>query len=227
LGNGGISPSPDFAGEGQAAGGCRGEGQPQISHDLTALTIVDIVPAPSTSPPLPLYRVVARFGWQGVSHSDLYPILRSLRDQWKARYFVIDATGLGAGLASFLSKIWTHSECLVIPFIFTARSKSDLGWSFLSLVETRRFQDHTSSDSDQGYINFWRQLPAVTHLLRPDQTLSWGIPSGFLDPITRLPLHDDWVISASLCALLDKHASLSQGISCVIPGEDPLSNLGW
>lgn len=203
------------------------EVDPQLAHDLTALTIVDIIPAPSTSPPLPLYRVVARFGWQSVSHADLYPILRSLRDQWNARYFVIDATGLGAGLASFLSKIWSPSECLVIPFTFTARSKSDLGWSFLSLVETRRFQDHAPSNSDEGYLTFWRQLPAVTQLLRHDQALSWGIPPGFLDPLTRTPLHDDWVISASLCAVLDPHISLSQGISVVIPPLDPLANLGW
>lgn len=200
---------------------------PQVAHDLTALTIVDIIPAPSTSPQLPLYRVVARFGWQGVSHADLYPILRHLRDQWHARYFVIDATGLGAGLASLLSKIWSPSECLVLPFTFTARSKSDLGWSFLSIIETHRFQDHAPSDSDEGYLQFWRQLPAVTHILRPDQTLSWGVPSGSMDPLTQTPLHDDWVISASLCALLDKHVSLSTGESVIIPPIDPFANLGW
>jgi hypothetical protein len=206
---------------------CDSENNPQVAHDLTALTIVDIVPTSSASSPLPCYNVVARFGWQGASHADLYPILRRLRDQWGARYFIIDATGLGAGLASFLSKIWSPPECLVIPFIFTARSKSDLGWAFLSLVETHRFQDHAPSFSDEAYLNFWRQLPAVTHLLRPDQTLSWGIPPGFIDPLTHAPLHDDWVISASLCALLDKHVSLSQGLSVIIPGIDPLANLTW
>jgi hypothetical protein len=200
---------------------------PQFSHDLTALTIVEVLPAPASSPPLPLYRVVARFGWQGVSHADLYPLLRRLRDGWHSRYFVIDATGLGAGLASFLSRIWPPSECLVVPFTFTARSKSDLGWSFLSLIETGRFQDHAPSDTDQAYLDFWRQLPAVTQLLRPDQSLSWGVPPGVTDPLTHAPLHDDWVLSASLCALLDKHVSLSQGISFVIPAPDPLANLRW
>lgn len=200
---------------------------PPAVHDLTALTIVEISPAPSTSPLLPIYRVVGRLGWQGVSHADLYPILRSLRDHWHARYFVIDATGLGAGLSSFLSKIWSPSECLVLPFTFTSRSKSDLGWSFLSVIETHRFQDHLPTDSDEGYLTFWRQLPAVTHLLRPDQTLSWGVPPGSLDPLTRLPLHDDWVISASLCALLDKLVSFNLGISCIIPPADPLSDPGW
>ena len=33
--------------------------------------------------------------------------------------------------------------------------------------------------------------------------------------------------SASLCALLDKHISLSQGISFVISAPDPLANIGW
>ena len=200
---------------------------PQAAHDLTALTIVDIIPAPAASPPLPLYRVVARFGWQGVSHADLYPLLRRLRDQWHARYFVIDATGLGAGLASFLSRLWSPSECLVIPFTFTTRSKSDLGWSFLSVVETGRFQDHAPSDTDQAYLDFWRQLPAVSHILRPDQTLSWGIPAGVLDPLTHTPLHDDWVLSAALCAALDGHVSLSQCLSAIISAPDPLANLTW
>jgi len=197
----------------------------QIAHDLTALTIVEILPAPS--PMQPLYRVVARCGWQGLPHADLYPLLRRLRDQWRARYFVIDATGLGAGLASFLSRLWPPADCLVIPFTFTARSKSDLGWSFLSIIETGRFQDHTPSDDDPGYREFWRQLPAVTQVLRPDHSLSWGVPPGVTDPFTGAPLHDDWVISASLCAVLDKHVSLSQGISIVLPAPDPLANLTW
>ena len=200
---------------------------PQLSHDLTALTIVAITAAPASSPPLPLYRVVARFGWQGVPHADLYPLLRRLRDGWHARYFVIDATGLGAGLASFLSRIWPPSECLVVPFTFTARSKSDLGWSFLSLIETGRFQDHAPAETDQAYLDFWRQLPAVTQLIRSDQTLSWGVPPGATDPLTHAPLHDDWVLSAALCALLDPHVSLSQGISVLIPPPDPLANLRW
>jgi hypothetical protein len=149
-----ASASPSPASLGRAA-----DAQGSVAHDLTALTIVEIDTAPSTAPPLPLYRVVARFGWQAVSHADLYQALRSLRDHWQARYFIIDATGLGAGLASFLSKTWTPSECLVIPFIFTPHSKSDLGWSFLSLIETHRFQDYTPSDSDEAYKAFWRQLP--------------------------------------------------------------------
>lgn len=197
------------------------------AHDLTALTIVEITPDHSTTPSLPLYRVVARFGWQGASHASLYTILRNLRAEWNARYFVIDATGLGAGLASFLSKLWLPSDCLVIPFTFTARSKSDLGWSFLSIVETNRFQDHAPSDTDPGYLNFWRQLPAVTHLLRPDQTLSWGILPGYIDPLTHAPLHDDWVISAALCAVLEKHVSFGQALSVLIPGYDPLEHLTW
>ncbi len=202
------------------------------AHDLTALTVVEIDFALSTpkggpSPPLPLYRVVARFGWQAVSHADLYQTLRQLRDHWQARYFVIDATGLGAGLASFFSKTWTPSECLVIPFTFTPRSKSDLGWSFLSVIETHRFQDYSPTASDGAYKAFWRQLPAVAHILRPDQLLSWGVPPGLLDPLTHHPLHDDWVISAAFCALLDKHVSLSRGDSVIIRTPDPLDNLGW
>ena len=41
------------------------------------------------------------------------------------------------GLASFLSKTFAGR---VIPFTFTAASKSQLGWDFLSAVETGRFK---------------------------------------------------------------------------------------
>jgi len=203
------------------------------SHDLTALTIVEIALPPSSSTPsesppqLPLYRVVARCGWQAASHADLYQALRQLRAHWHARYFVIDATGLGAGLASFLSKTWSPSDCLVIPFVFTPRSKSDLGWSFLSLIETHRFQDYAPSQPDPAYTEFWRQLPAVAHHPRTDQLLSWGVPPGSTDPLTAAPLHDDWVISASLCALLDKHVPVSSALSVIIPASDIFAHLTW
>ena len=40
---------------------------------------------------------------------------------------MIDATGLGAGLASFLGNALGGG--IVVPFVFTQKSKSDLGWA--------------------------------------------------------------------------------------------------
>jgi hypothetical protein len=61
---------------------------------------------------------------------------------WDPHRIVIDATGIGAGLASFLAKAFPGQ---FLPFIFTARSKSDLGWSFLSVIETVHFKKYSPS----------------------------------------------------------------------------------
>jgi len=63
--------------------------------------------------------------------------------------------------------------------------------------------------------------------LFPNRSRSQSRAYGVTDPLAHAPLHDDWALSAALCALLDKHVSLSQGLSFVIPAPDPLANLRW
>lgn len=63
--------------------------------------------------------------------------LVTLAESWSPRWIICDATGVGAGLSSFILK--TFGENRVLPFIFTAQSKSKLGWDFLSVIETGRF----------------------------------------------------------------------------------------
>ena len=53
---------------------------------------------------LPLYRVVDRMAWTGTKHVALHDQLVDLaRNVWKLSALVVDATGVGAGLASFLA----------------------------------------------------------------------------------------------------------------------------
>ena len=53
---------------------------------------------------LPLYRVVDRMSWTGAKHITLHEQLVDLaRTVWKLSALVVDATGVGAGLASFLA----------------------------------------------------------------------------------------------------------------------------
>ncbi len=83
----------------------------------------------------PLYRVVDRMAWTGVRHAALHAQLVDLaREVWRASAVVVDATGVGAGLASFLAAELGErggaSAVAVIPFVFTAASKSALGWDF-------------------------------------------------------------------------------------------------
>ncbi len=170
------------------------------NRDMTALTVVE-VDLSGLDDPLtlrPRYRVVARRLWVGTPHPQLYADLADLadlaRNVWQARWRVVDATGVGAGLAGFLQQALPGK---VVPFIFTAHSKSQLGWDFLALVESGRYKEYVEDDeSDTG--TFWAQVEVCRSQVSdaPGRLLRWGIE----DPHT----HDDLLINAPLCALLDR-----------------------
>ena len=53
---------------------------------------------------LPLYRVVDQMAWTGAKHAALHAQLVDLaRNLWGVSALVVDATGVGAGLAAFLA----------------------------------------------------------------------------------------------------------------------------
>ena len=249
----------DVAGEDEAAEdvavGLRNPGR-----DSTALTVVEvwagmragIKPAPTDDlVKVPTYHVVDRKQWIGVKHTRLYAEIRAIRDLWNARYLVVDATGVGAGLASFLGKAWHASDCLVIPFIFNGKTKSDLGWQFLAVIETGRFKDWTAlnynaprtsprpspkGEGEEGEgeslvwderSEFWRQLDFVRMEVGDNKALKWSVPDGTRDPGSGDLMHDDLVISAAFCAVLDEVATSAEAKSAVIRPKDALEELSW
>ena len=190
-------------------------------RDSTALTIFE-VDLSTVSDPLiraPVYKVVARVSWVGTKHTTLYSLLRSLIDLWRPRYVVVDSTGVGAGLASFLDKAAPNK---VIPFLFTAKSKSDLGWKFLAVVETGRYREPV--DSALKSPIFWQQLMYCQSevLEGPGKIMRWGVPDGTRDDLTGDLVHDDVLISAALCAVLDDQEWAVLGAPVVISKGDPL-----
>ncbi|MEA3438867.1 MAG: hypothetical protein U9R58_01135 [Chloroflexota bacterium] len=181
-----------------------------MGRDSHALTIVEIDTSTLDDELIlaPRYLVRRRYLWTGSRHSTLYGTIKGLAELWQPRYIVIDATGVGAGLASFLEKAqggWLGSSS-VIPFLFNASTKSRLGWDFLAVIETGRFKDHEMvKPADPYQVEFWRQ---VQHTLMdisegPNRTMKWGVPDGTRDAASGDLVHDDLVISAALCALLD------------------------
>ena len=137
----------DVAGEDKSSsfsGGEQDGGKAVLSNkgrDSTALTVVevDLTSLEDELIKAPTYRVVNRHEWVGAKHTSLYGQIKALAEHWQARYLVVDATGIGAGLASFLDKALPGR---VIPFIFTQKSKSDLGWAFLAIIETGRYKEY-------------------------------------------------------------------------------------
>ncbi len=79
-------------------------------RDSTALTIVEVETGRAGA--ARSIRVVDRMAWTGTKHVALHDQLVDLaRNVWKLSALVVDATGVGAGLASFLAdRLGTRSR---------------------------------------------------------------------------------------------------------------------
>ena len=197
-------------------------------RDSTALTVVEIDLSQFAALHQPVYRVVDRRLWTGVKHSLLHGQLLSLFEAWQARYLVIDATGIGAGISSFLAE---HLGKRLVPFTFNSATKSHLGWSFLAVIESGRFKDYRPAGGGVGQHDerweFYRQLDAcqMEIIPGPEKRLRWGVPDGTRDPATGELLHDDLILSAALCAELDNQL-WGTAESLIIHSQDPLLDFG-
>ncbi len=169
----------------------------QTRRDATALTVVEVDSAGLDDATVrgPRYRVVDRRLWVGTPHPQLYQTVVDLaRNVWGAQRLVVDATGVGAGLAGFLERALPGR---VTPFVFTSASKSQLGWDFVGLVESGRYKEYAEDgEADTGL--FRRQVEECEAQVSegPGKPLRWGVASRLL--------HDDLVVSAALCAVLDR-----------------------
>jgi hypothetical protein len=200
-------------------------------RDSTALTIVEIDLATVADPGLraPVYRVLDRRLWTGMKHTLLYGQVRALAELWRARHVVVDATGVGAGLASFLARALPGR---VVPFVFSSASKSKLGWDFLAACDAGRFKDWKPDEQSAGEAErwrsiFWRQVEACQYSARegPGSLLTWGVPDGTRDPESGEQVHDDLLLSAALCAVLDGLEWYGGGAGRWIPARDPLEEM--
>lgn len=161
-------------------------------RDSTAVTVVEV--APGARAEESTYRVVDRLLWTGLSQTRQHSRLHALANHWGARAVVVDATGIGAGLASFLVK--SLGERKVYPFQFTAQSKAALGWAMVGAIDSGRLKEY-ARDSTEETRTFWQQLEQTTYEVRPGpgKLMSWGVD----DP----RLHDDLVLSLALVGHLD------------------------
>jgi hypothetical protein len=171
--------------------------------DSTAVTVFRILtPNPQSRTPHPIYHAVARYEWTGTRHAALHDRIVALATRvWGARRIVADATGIGAGLTSFLTA--TLGERVVVPFVFSSVSKSRLAWDLLGLIDAGRVQVCTPGprdDPEQVRLDrlFWRQLDACryTVLPGPGKLLRWGVDDA--------RLHDDLLLSFALVAALER-----------------------
>jgi hypothetical protein len=189
-------------------------------RDATALTIVECA---AEYGQLPTYRVVDRRFWLGIKHTALFQQIMGLDQIWHPMFVVVDATGVGAGLASFLTKALGEK---VLPVVFSSKVKSDLGWDFLGIVETSRYRDY-AVDGRMETRQFWYEVEACQYQIRdgPGRQMIWGVwdPPAYDGSIARG--HDDLLITAAMTAILDQREWPGTGASAVIETVDALEQI--
>jgi hypothetical protein len=211
-------------------------------RDSTALTIFEVDPQASEAGLElgPAFLVVYRRLWTGISQVKLFRQLSALVNLWDPRRIVVDATGVGEGLASFLANSFGKH---VIPFKFTQSSKSNLGWKFIAGIESGRYKEYAAPSpkdplkdlayeeiSAENLANlqaaFYEQCRRTVFeiLPGPGQLVRWSVPAGSRSFETGELLHDDLVLSAALVvALFDEPWGTAE--SAVIAAHDPLKDM--
>ena len=161
-------------------------------HDSTVITIAEVdATDPSTSlrasPSQPVLKVMEQYQWTGTPHSQLYAQMTEiLRNVWNCSRIVVDATGIGQPVASFLRR---ELGSRVIPFVITSKSKSDMGFELLSLVNSGRLKLY-KQDGSREYKETLFELERARARYRPNQTMNF-----YVDPQQG---HDDFLMSLAL-----------------------------
>jgi hypothetical protein len=200
-------------------------------RDATALTIARVNLDTLTDPGLllPSYDIVYRRTWVGVKHTEIYGVILSMAATWAVKHIICDATGVGAGFTSFLTRRFGEK---VIPFTFNSKTKSDLGWAFLALVDTGRLKTYAPDPQAYDSLNdlhdqFILQLQNIQFEIRPgpDKKIKWAVPEGARDLATGELIHDDIAISAAMIALCDQLRWSVSVPSAVVKAADPLDDM--
>jgi hypothetical protein len=157
-------------------------------RDATVITIAEVLPAPSENPEERQIKVVEHYCWVGKKHTDLYARMRDiLKNVWNCQRVVCDATGIGEPVTSFLQqKLGTR----VLPFKFTQKSKSEMGFELLAAINSGRLKIY-KQDGSAEYSELMTELEKARSNYRPNQTLNYCV-----EPSEG---HDDFLMSLALC----------------------------
>ena len=158
-------------------------------QDSTVVTIGELdFSVCSDIVPLPRVNIVEHYCWRGKTHAMLFPrLLDVLKNVWRVKRAVADATGVGAGVASFLCSALGTSA--VTPFLFTQASKSRLGFELLAAINSGRAKMY-AQDGSEECSEFWSQMAKARSSFRANQTMNF-----YVDPAVG---HDDFLSSLAL-----------------------------
>jgi hypothetical protein len=159
-------------------------------RDSTVLTIGELeFPPGSAVVKEPHVRIMEHYCWTGKKHPELYAqLVDILKNVWRCRRITVDATGVGEPVASFLQKALGSR---VVPFTFTQKSKSELGFNLLAAINGGRLKMYRADGSDECR-EFWEEMEKAKSTYRPNQTMNFYVEPG--------RGHDDFLMSLALCA---------------------------
>lgn len=157
-------------------------------QDATVITIGELdYSAVDALRHAPAVNIVEHCWFAGVRHADLYArLVDILKNVWDCKRVVVDATGVGQPVASFLRQALGQR---IVPFVFTAPSKSRLGFDLLAAVNSGRLKMY-AGDASPEYAEFWLEMEQAKGVYRPNQTMSFSV-----EPSRG---HDDFLISLAL-----------------------------
>lgn len=158
--------------------------------DATVLTVARVLAAPTDAvAPEPHIEVVEHACWQGTSHAELVgALVRLVRTVWRVRRLVVDATGLGEGLAATLAAACRGGP-EIVRLRLTGERKSALGYELLAAVNSGRLRLYRADGSPECRA-LWRELELARAEPRSDRRLAWSV-----DPAEG---HDDFLMSLAL-----------------------------
>jgi hypothetical protein len=131
-------------------------------------------------------RVVQHYSWTGLPFTVVLQRILDVAKGWGLRRLVADATGLGAPLVAALKQSLGHR---IVSFVFTASSKSALGYKLLAAAGTGRLQLY-ARDASAECDECWRELESAAADYKPNRTLNF-----YVDPAKG---HDDYLMSLAL-----------------------------
>jgi hypothetical protein len=174
--------------------------------DSTVVTVAMVTPLNEDGTD-PLIRIQDIYWWTGRPlHEQCDQLAELLKNVWRCRKVVVDATGLGIDIATRLEL--ALGKEVVEPFIFTGASKSKLSYHLLSVATRARIQmwsegqDVPEEALSPEAQEFWKELKLTRPLHRSGGLLTYYVPDHLG--------HDDFVSSLALTAWAVQPAEITQ-----------------
>ena len=177
----------DVAGQdADAIPGLLAPGRERGGRDSTVVTVARLRWSDEREPSI---EVVQHYSWAGSDHPTQHHALRALLGEtFPCARVVVDATGLGAGVASWLGTALGGG--VVEPFVFSAPAKSRLGFLLLAMAGTGRcrlYRDDGSPEARQVRA----EVASARYELAGSEQMRFSVPAS--------EGHDDFLVSLALC----------------------------